>query len=323
MALMTRTLQEWLPNGQDLTSIVALSTGHSNETYLLEGCGLVLRMPPSQVGLLPPYDMAAQYALLDRVSRVASGPQVPRVRALCEDPSVLGDAFFVMDRAPGESFDHPDVPAWLTDAEPSVRAEMCRQWMAAVVAVSTIPVDDMVGVPVRLPQQEAQHWATVAEQVGAPEGLRRLLDDLVRNPPAQSGELTAVHGDSRHANCLWSDGRLTAFVDWELAQIGDPMLDLGNVLAYFPDGLTPAITAGFDLPGWWDRQQVIEAWQQGTGRQAVDAARWEGLAMSRLAAIMAVGAHLFDTGQASDVRFRTWRDTLPLYVQLIEVRMVL
>lgn len=321
--LMTTQLRAWLPDGRHLTSIVALSTGHSNETYLLEGCDAVLRMPPSEVGLLPPYDMTAQYALLDRVSQVVGGPPVPRVRALCEDPTVLGDPFFVMDRAPGESFDHPQVPSWLLAATPEVRGEMCRQWLAAVVAVSTIPVQEMVGVPVRLPAEEAAHWAAVAREVDAPEALLVLLDDLVRHPPASSGALTAVHGDTRHANCLWSGGRLTAFVDWELAQVGDPMLDLGNVLAYFPDGLTPAITAGFDLDGWWDRKQVIEAWELGTGRDAVDAARWEGLAMSRLAAILAVGAHLFDTGQATDLRFQTWRDTLPLYLQLIEVRLVL
>lgn len=323
LARLLTGLQDWLPDGERLQAVVPLSTGHSNETYLLEGIDAVLRMPPSRRGLLPPYDMAVQHALLDSVSRTVTGPPVPSVRELCLDPGVLGDPFFVMQRAPGESFDHPNVPDWLTTAEPALRAEMCRQWLEAVVAVPQIPAEAMVGVPRRSPREEAEHWASVARDADAPLALVDLLDDLVAHPPATSGAPTAVHGDTRHANCLWLDGRLTALVDWELAMVGDPMLDLGNALAYFPDGVSPAITAGFDLPGWWGRDEVIAAWETGTVRTAVDTARWEGLAMARLAAILAVGAQLLAAGESDDPRFAAWRDGLPLYVQLIELRISL
>lgn len=323
LAQLLTGLQGWLPDGAGLHAVVPLSTGHSNETYLLEGIDAVLRMPPSRRGLLPPYDMGVQHALLDSVSRQGAGPPVPPVRELCLDPGVLGDPFFVMQRAPGESFDHPHVPGWLASAGPAIRAEVCRQWLEAVVAVSRIPVEAMVGVPHRSPVAEALHWVAVARDARAPRALIDLLDDLVAHPPAVSGTPTAVHGDTRHANCLWHEGRLTALVDWELAMVGDPMLDLGNALAYFPDGVSTAITAGFDLPGWWDRQAVVDAWQHGTGRTAADTARWEALAMARLAAILAVGVQLLETGESTDTRFAAWRDGLPLYVQLIELRLSL
>jgi len=320
---MRSALRTWLPGGCRLTAVVPLSTGHSNETYLLEGLDAVLRMPPVHEGLLPPYDMAAQHALLAQISVCAEGPPVPRVRELCLDRAILGAAFFIMDRAPGTSFDHPHVPAWLLAADAATRSSMCAQWLDAVVAVSRIPVARMVGVPHRAPDEEASHWLTVAESAQAPAALLNVLADLVAAPPPSSGPPTSVHGDTRHANCLWHEAQLTALVDWELAGVGDPMLDLGNTVAYFPDGVTPLVTAGFDLAGWWERGRVIEAWERGTGRTADGLARWEGLAMARLAAILAVGAQLHREGRARDARFAVWAETLPLYVQLIEVRLQL
>ncbi len=321
--LLAAALRRWLPEGHDLVEVVPLSAGHSNETYLLHGLNAVLRMPPSHEGLLPPYDMAAQHALLDAVSRVSDGPPVPRVRQLCLDPEVAGAPFFIMDCAPGVSFDHPDVPAWLSDAAPKTRDSICEQWLQAITAVTRIPLSAMPGVPHRTPRQEAQHWLDVATGAAAPAALLDLLSELVADPPPTSGPPTAVHGDTRHANCLWHHGRLTAFVDWELASVGDPMLDLGNTIAYFPDGVTPVVTAGFTLAGWWDRHQVVDAWQRGTGRRAIALPRWEGLAMARLAAILSVGAQLHRLGRAHDPRFSVWAETLPLYVALIEIRLQL
>lgn len=323
VAQLRDRLAEWLPAGTDLREVVALSTGHSNETYRLEGLGQILRMPPSQEGLLPPYDMAAQHALLDRLSRVEAGPPVPRVGALCLDPEVLGAPFFLMECAPGTSYDHPDVPDWVLAATPQVRDEMCRQWVDAIVAVTRVPISEMIGVPHHDAAQEAAHWLTVARQAQAPAALLDVLQDLTDCPPKASGPVTAVHGDTRHANCLWENGVLTAFVDWELARVADPLLDLANTLCYFPDGQVPLTTAGFDLPGWWDRRQVVQAWEAGTGRVAVDLPRWEGLAMAKLAAVLAVGADLLTRGLSSDPRFAVWRDTLPQYVELIRFRMSL
>src|SRR5262245_11606971 len=101
---MTQALRRWLSGGEAITRIVPLSTGHSNETYLLEGVDRILRMPPSEEGLLPPYDMAAQHAILKAVGAHSGGPPVPNVFELCRDATVLGDPFFLMERLNGEAF---------------------------------------------------------------------------------------------------------------------------------------------------------------------------------------------------------------------------
>src|SRR2546426_12699293 len=91
---MARELRRMLPGGEAITTVVALSTGHSNETYLLEGLDRILRMPPSEEGLLPPYDMARQHAVLSAVAAWREGPPVPRVFELCTDAGGIGDPLF-------------------------------------------------------------------------------------------------------------------------------------------------------------------------------------------------------------------------------------
>ena len=91
---LTRELRLYLRGGEAITRVVPLSTGHSNETYLLEGLDRILRTEPSGEGLLPPYDMAFQHRVLSAVGAFAGGPPVPRVFELCTDPSVIGSPFF-------------------------------------------------------------------------------------------------------------------------------------------------------------------------------------------------------------------------------------
>src|ERR1700730_6667852 len=96
-------LRGFLPRGAAISGIKTLSAGHSNETYLIEGLDEILRMPPSEEGLLPPYDMAKQHSVIAAVRANASAVPLPEVYELCTDRDVIGDPFFVMQRRPGEA----------------------------------------------------------------------------------------------------------------------------------------------------------------------------------------------------------------------------
>src|SRR2546430_17732297 len=100
---MADGLRRYLAGGDGITGVAALSTGHSNETYLLEGIDRILRMPPSEEGLLPPYDMARQHAVLSAVGGWDDGPPGPRGVQLCTDAAVVGDPLFLMGRLLGEA----------------------------------------------------------------------------------------------------------------------------------------------------------------------------------------------------------------------------
>lgn len=315
LAHLCEGLRGYLADGARLSGVVPLSTGHSNETYLLTGLDRILRMPPSEEGLLPPYDMAAQHAVLAAMGAAPGGPPVPAVFELCTDATVIGDPFFVMARLDGEAFEY-HTPDWLTAAAPAVRDGMCAQWIGAVCAVHRLPVAAMPA-PVRTIGDEAVHWLQVAEGAEAPAALTAVLRDLVGDPPPPSGAPTPIHGDPKHGNCLWDrSGRLLALLDWEMAGVSEPLLDLGYILQFYDQGEHKLGSAGYELPGWWPRSRVIETWEAATGRRAHALHRFEALQVAKVAAIIALGHHLYVTGRARDPRFAGWQAVIPGYVEL-------
>ncbi|WP_068086836.1 phosphotransferase family protein [Novosphingobium rosa] len=315
---LARALRGWLPRGAAITGVKTLSAGHSNETYLVEGLDEILRLPPSEEGLLPPYDMARQHAVLSAVSKAAPGVPLPPVLDLCEDPDVLGDPFFLMGRIDGEAFEYT-VPPWLA-ADPVAGADsVCRQWFDALLALHAMPASAMPPGG-RSVTEEIQHWLDVARGAEAMRPLIAVLEDLAKRPPRESGPPTPVHGDPKHGNCLWHEGRLTGLLDWEMAQVSEPLLDLGYVLMFHDQGEASLAAAGFELPGWWSPERMIAEWEQGTGRQAFDIQRYAVLGQAKVAAIISVGAHLSATGRIADPRFKAFAALLPSYVRLLEER---
>ncbi|MCL4421697.1 MAG: phosphotransferase family protein [Actinobacteria bacterium] len=312
-------MRGWLPQGEQITGIRQLSTGHSNQTFLLEGLGRILRLPPPGDGLLPRHDVAHEHGVLAVVGKESAGPPVPAVFELCVDTSVIGAPFFVMEQVRGSAFEHPQVPQWLVDGPAELRNSICRQWLDAVVASHRIAPTTIAMDPVD-PLSDAASWCALARRVSAPKELFALFECLEANPPPPSGPPTLVHGDPHVANCLWDGGQLTALVDWELAMVGDPLSDLGWMAAYFADEPFMPPTAGFDLPGWWSRSRLIEEWEKATGRSAHGVRRYEVLAMAKIATVFASGMHLIATGQSEDPRFHTWAQWLPHYLQLAEYR---
>jgi aminoglycoside phosphotransferase (APT) family kinase protein len=313
-ARMLQGLRARLADGGRITGIQTLSAGHSNETYLLEGLDRILRMPPSEEGLLPPYDMARQHAVLSAVRNDAPGVPVPQVFELETDPAIIGDAFFVMERLPGEAFEYA-IPDWLS-RDPDLADDICRQWFGALAALHCMPTDRFPAGG-RTVRDEARHWLDVATGAEGPRGLVDVLEDLVARPPATTGPATPVHGDPKHGNCLWLGGRLTAMLDWEMSQVAEPMLDLGYILMFHDQGEASLANAGFELPAWWSRQRMIEEWEALTGRRARDAERYAVLGQAKVAAIIALGAHLFNTGRIADPRFGAFAALVPSYTELL------
>jgi len=311
-------LRGYLPRGEGITGIRTLSAGHSNETYLVEGLDEILRMPPSAEGLLPPYDMARQHAILAAVAAHAPGVPVPRVLELCTAPAVIGDEFFLMARVAGEAFEYT-TPDWLKADPVSGPDRLCRQWFDAIIGLHRMPARHMPAGG-RSVGEEAQHWLKVAVEAQADRDLIAVLEDLVRRPPRTSGEPTPVHGDPKHGNCLWHEGRLTAILDWEMSQVSEPMLDLGYVLMFHDQGEASLANAGFELPGWWSAPRMVDEWQNGTGRTAVDTARYAVLGQAKVAAIISLGAHLFTSGRTDDLRFKAFGQVLPPFNRLLVQR---
>ncbi len=313
-------LRRWLPRGNRITGVRTLSAGHSNETYFVEGLNEILRMPPSEEGLLPPYDMARQHAVMSAVATHAPGIPMPPMLELCTDPDVLGDEFYLMGALPGEAFEY-SIPDWLA-ADPVDGAEsVCRQWFDAFTSLNNMPVEHMLPGE-RTVQEEVDYWLDVSRECEAVPELIGILEDLSARPPRATGPATPVHGDTKHGNCLWHEGKLTALLDWEMARISEPMLDLGYILMFHDQGPASLGDAGYELPGWWSADRMVAEWEARTGRTAVDIARYTVLGQAKVAAIISVGAHLFRTGRIRDPRFEGFAKLLPAYMDLLQRRAV-
>lgn len=206
-----------------------IGDGHSNITYRLDRGGerVVLRRPPP--GPLPPsaHDVLREARLLAALAPL--GVRVPTVLATCDDPSVIGVPFYVMD--------HLDGVVLTNDAPPeAARAAIGEEVVAALAELHSVdaasPALAGFGRPGSYLERQVKRFGELlAHNATRPlPDLERLAAWLADNRP-ESQSTTVVHGDYRLGNLMVRDARVVALLDWELAAIGDPLADLGYLTA--------------------------------------------------------------------------------------------
>ncbi len=230
--------------GLDLERDIEVSQfpgGHSNLTYLVRfgGAELVVRRPP--LGPVPPkaHDMAREFKWLAAIHPVF--PLAPRPYLLCEDHQVIGSVFYVMERRRGVVVrrDEPLGLANRTDARRRL-SEALIDTLADLHAidVTTGPLAGL-GKPAGFVERQVRGWSRT---MGSVEDWTRypkmdaLAAWLLAHLPPDPAEPTIVHGDFKLDNVLLDSldvGRLVAVFDWEMSALGDPLVDLGIMLAYW------------------------------------------------------------------------------------------
>jgi aminoglycoside phosphotransferase (APT) family kinase protein len=327
---LARGIEPQLNGAGPVTEVVPLSTGHSNETYLLRGPDIVLRTPPAGTGLLPPYDMGRQHDLMAEVGAAAPWLPVPEVYGWSADESVIGVPYLLCQLMPGEAFEYA-APPWLAEADPGLRRGLCRQWAGAIASVHRLPPLASAG-PVRTPAQVYAAWRglTAADVAGVGEATAKqgraivaIFDEVLARGLPGSGAPTPVHGDPKIGNTMWQDGRLTALLDWEMAFNGEPLCDLAYILHWFP--ADPKVNEMglpsyeyFTLPGMLGRDEVISLWERGTGREARGIERYEIAEAAKLCSIVFHGAAAYEAGVLDDPRMAGWLQVAALYTERAE-----
>ncbi|MGD9985288.1 phosphotransferase family protein [Pseudonocardia sp.] len=275
-----------------------LAGGNSNETHLLrggDGRRHVLRRPPRAALSSSAHGVAREFGLLTALYPTAV--PVPRPIALCEDPAVAGAPFLVMEHvADALSVTDTVPPGWAGDPGALTRAAddlvdalaaLHRLDPAAVGPAGFGRPDGFLG---RQPGRWYAHWEQVAcRPLPAMAPLARWLTDRLPGP-APTGFL---HGDFHLDNCLFDADtpRLRAVIDWELATVGDPLLDVGLLLAFWGERpgaavAMPAVQGVSRLPGAPPREHLLERYESAVGRPVGDLAYYRVLALYKLAAIV-------------------------------------
>ena len=309
-----RVLASILPDGERISKITPLIAGHSNETYVIEGPGTILRLPPPADPLVAGHGIVAQAHIYRILGEQPGAPPVPRVLHLCEDTALLGDPFFVMERVAGDAVPDYSIPIWFTEAPAAKREQVSRQWAEAIGKIATLAPLEVLGRPIT-PEHNAREWRTMAAEANCP-ALVALFDRLLTVPAPISGPVSPVHGDPKIANLMWSDFTLSAVLDWELAYNGEPLSDLGYMLFFF----RPEAYSREPLPslsGMIGRDEVVHVWEQASGRSAAGWQWYEAAAIGKMAAILAHGYNLAVAGQSGDVRFLRWKERLDANMQVM------
>lgn len=294
-------------------------SGHSNLTYLLQIDGLeyVLRRGP--LGPVAPkaHDMGREFRVLQMVH--PHFREAPNVFHLCEDTAVLGSVFFLMERRHGLIL-RDEVPAQLAKA-PKYARLVSEAFIDGLVRLHAIDVSKTgliaLGKPEGFLERQVLGWADRWNRAKTDEmpKMDRVIQWLIDRRPASRAP-TLVHNDYKLDNVMLVDGsvdRIEAVLDWEMATVGDPLADLGLTLCYWAWVEAPQLRARgvpslTSQPGWYTRDQFVQRYAEGTGRDLSQIGYYEVLGIFKLAVILQQIYYRFRRGQTQDTRFQNFGD---------------
>jgi aminoglycoside phosphotransferase (APT) family kinase protein len=278
--------------------------GHSNVTYLLrrDGAELVLRRPPRPP--LPPsaHDVLREAHLLTAVAE--ADVRTPHVLATCDDDTVIGAPFYVMEKVEGDVLIGDLPPALDTPAQ---RRRVAEELVDALVEVHAVDWRacglEGYGRPSGYLERQLRRFGGLWEHNKTREvaALDRVTAWLAAHAPA-SGPATVVHGDYRLGNTMFAPTppdrppRLAAIFDWELATIGDPLADVGYLAATWAQPGDEDAGSVFTLgavtmqPGFPTREELIARYEARSGRSMRDV-RWYATLALWKAAIFLEGSY--------------------------------
>jgi aminoglycoside phosphotransferase (APT) family kinase protein len=292
-------LAEALHDPRWLTCDVALiSGGKSNLTYRVacEAGEVVLRRPPLGHILPTAHDMRREHRVLHALEGTAV--PVPRVLHLGGADGPLGVDFYVMERVLGHVCRNALPPGYAEG--PGQRAaigEALLDVLADLHAVDPAAVGlEGFGRPAGFVERQLRRWSKQweASKTGELPALDGLRDELVRTLPPQRAA-AIVHGDYRLDNTVLhptTPGRVVAVLDWEMSTLGDPLTDLGTLLAYWSEATDDDVIAAARVmapvtaaDGFPTRSELIDRYAGRTGLDVSDVGWYQAFAFFKLAVV--------------------------------------
>ncbi|HEX8774065.1 MAG TPA: phosphotransferase family protein [Pyrinomonadaceae bacterium] len=304
--------------GRELESPFAVEQfpgGHSNLTYLLRfgDREFVMRRPP--FGPVPPkaHDMAREYRILEAVHPVY--PLAPRPFLLCEDASVIGSVFYLMERRRGLVVRNEE-PKELAE-RPTERRRASAAMVDALASLHAVDVEthglSALGKPAGFVARQVQGWSerwhnSQTTELPVMDALAAWLNE--RLPPTPQRP-TLVHGDFKLDNVMLDAqdvGHIVGVFDWEMSAIGDPLVDLGIMLAYWvhtsqASASRDTVTGVTNLEGWYTRAEILERYDARTGFDLANITFYEVFAVFKLAVVLQQIFYRYRRGQTDDPRF--------------------
>ena len=302
-------LSRYIEEGE-LPDVKQFRSGASNLTYLLKypDRELVLRRPPIGTKAVSAHDMKREFLIQSRLKPVYD--LVPTVIALCEDHSIIGSDFYVMERIKGDIF-RRDVPESLTKEDISIMATSLVAGLARLHDVDATVLAELnkgLGYVTRQVEGWSKRYRNALTD-DVPDG-EDVMSWLAANKPEDVGSCI-IHGDWRIDNMVFDldQKRLVGVLDWELATVGDPLMDLGSALAYWVDRDDDLEFASLrrqpsHLEGMPTRREFIAKYLELSGRKCDDFTFYEVFGLFRLTVIIQQIWARYRAGQTTNPAFK-------------------
>lgn len=310
-----------------LKAIQQFPGGYSNLTYLLHtGQGeYVLRRPPFGANIKTAHDMGREYRILSALEGIYD--KIPRPILHCGDDSVIGAPFYIMERVKGVIL-RGALYKKLALAPEQMRAisEAAVDNLAALHRLD-IQASGLAGIgkPEGYIGRQVEGWGqryyrAETETVGDMDELAAWLG---KNQPPE-GSPGLIHNDYKYDNLVLQQDRLShilAVLDWEMATVGDPLMDLGASLAYWTEArearLMPLAAGNLSwLPGNLTRAEVLERYAAQSGRDVKDALFYYAFGAFKIGVIIQQIYARYRKGHTQDERFSNLIEAVRYFGQL-------
>lgn len=313
--IVDRYLKEHIAGLTGELKISQFPDGASNLTYLLEypGREFVLRRPPFGRKVKSAHDMGREFHILNRLN--AGFPYCPKAYVHCTDESLIGSEFYVMQRVKGIIL-RSDIPVELNFTPERTRS-LCESFIDKLVELHSVDYQACglgdLGKPEGYVQRQIDGWIDRYEKAITPDAPHwtSVKNWLREKMPADHCKPGVIHNDYRFDNVILSPEnpmQIIGVLDWELATVGDPLMDLGNTLAYWIEAQDPAPVQLMrrqpsNAEGMLNRQEFIDYYAERAGIEITCYDYYYIYGLFRLAGIIQQIYYRFYHGQTQDKRF--------------------
>jgi len=314
IARLDSYLREHLEKANGPLSVKQFPAGYSNLTYLLqyEHAQYVLRRPPFGNRVKSAHDMGREYRVLSRLSTVY--PLAPRPFLFCDDESVLGAPFYVMERRAGVIIRKRLPPGM--DRNPDRFRRLSESFIDNLAQLHKLDFHAAglgdLGRPEGFVERQVRGWSDRYRraQTETVADMDRCAEWLVEVMPEKSSA-ALIHNDYKLDNVVVDPQhptRILAVLDWEMSTIGDPLMDLGCSLAYWVDASDPAelqqtAFGPTNLPGGMTRGELVERYADTMGTPMPAMLFYYSFGLFKLAVIVQQIYARFARGHTVDARF--------------------
>jgi len=313
-----RLLEYLTAHLQDLQgplTVEQFPAGFSNLTYLLRAGDreLVLRRPPIGAKIKTAHDMSREFRILSHLHPIYK--KVPRPLLFCDDDQILGAPFYVMERVKGIIL-RAQPPRGI-ELSPELMRGLSETFIENLAEIHEIGYEAAglgdLGSPQGYVKRQVEGWTRRYYNARTDDvpTIEQLADWLAQNLPADSARAALIHNDYKYDNLVLSPEDLTcvvAVLDWEMATIGDPLMDFGTSLGYWVEATDPEEWQryGFgltSLPGSYTRADLLEHYSRRTGHSIDDPVFYFAYGLLKIAVIVQQIYSRYQKGLTRDPRF--------------------